>query len=108
MGGRPAPGRSARPQGGADLRHLARRAEPVKLLRLGEAMSRGPQVLQRLRQFARAGLHALEQARILDRHHRLVCKGSNGRKRSGWLRAAQLPLQSMSPCLATKLKENML
>jgi hypothetical protein len=37
MGGRPAPGRSARPQGGADLRHLARRAEPVKLLRLGEA-----------------------------------------------------------------------
>jgi hypothetical protein len=67
MGGRPAPGRSARPQGDADLRHLARRAEPVKLLRLGEAIPRGPQVLQRLRHFARAGLHALEQARILDR-----------------------------------------
>ena len=43
--------------------------------RLDEAILRGPQVLQRLRQFARASLHALEQARILDRHHRLVCKG---------------------------------
>jgi hypothetical protein len=37
MGGRPAPGRSARPQGGTDLRHLPRGAEPVNLLRLGEA-----------------------------------------------------------------------
>ena len=37
MGGWPAPERSARPQGGADLRHLACRAEPVKLLRPGEA-----------------------------------------------------------------------
>ena len=27
MGGRPAPERSARPQGGADLRHLARRGD---------------------------------------------------------------------------------
>jgi hypothetical protein len=92
MGGRPAPERSARPQGGADLRHLARRAEPVKLLRLGEAIPRGPQVLQRLRQFARAGFRAVEQAtRIVDRHHRLVCKGSHGRKRSGgsrWQEAA--------------------
>ena len=102
MGGRPAPGRSARPQGGADLRHLARRAEPVKLLRLGEAIPRGPQVLQRLRQFARAGFRAVEQARILDRHHRLVCKGSNGRKRSegrvgrkaaGWHSAVLYPIE---------------
>jgi hypothetical protein len=36
MGGRPE--RSAGPQGGADLRHLARRAEPVKLLRPGRLL----------------------------------------------------------------------
>ena len=40
-----------------------------------KAVLRGPQILQRFRQFARTGLHAFEQARILDRHHRLVCKG---------------------------------
>jgi len=38
MGVRPAPGRSASPQGGADLRHLARWAEPVKLLRPGRLL----------------------------------------------------------------------
>jgi len=46
-----------------------------KLLRLHEAILRGPQIPWRLGQFARATLNVLEQARILDRHHRLICKG---------------------------------
>ena len=41
-------------------------AERGELLRLHQAVLRGAQILQRLRQFARAGLHAFEQAHILD------------------------------------------
>ena len=32
-------------------------------------------LLQRLGQFARAGLHLVEQPHVLDRDHRLVCEG---------------------------------
>ena len=49
--------------------------ERGELLCLDQAVLRGAQILQRLRQFARASFHAFEQARILDRHHRLVGKG---------------------------------
>ena len=51
---------------------LAKRGE---LLGLHQAVLRGPQVLQRLRQFAGAGLHALEQPHVLDRDRRLVGEG---------------------------------
>ena len=40
-----------------------------------EAILGGAQVLQGFCQFARTGLHAFEQARVLDRYHRLVGKG---------------------------------
>ena len=48
---------------------LTKRGE---LLGLHQAVLRGAQVLQRLRQFARAGLDALEQPHVLDRDRRLV------------------------------------
>ena len=46
-----------------------------KLLSLHQAILRRPQVLQRLRQFAGADLHAFEQAHVLDRNRGLVGKG---------------------------------
>ena len=49
--------------------------ERGKLLRLNKAILRGPQVLQRLGQFARAALDTLEQPRILYRQHRLRREG---------------------------------
>ena len=49
--------------------------ERGELLGLDQAVLRGAQVLQRLRQFAGAGLDAFEQAHVLDRDHRLVGEG---------------------------------
>ena len=49
--------------------------ERGELLGLDQAVLRGAQVLQRLRQFARAGLNAFEQAHVLDRNRRLVGEG---------------------------------
>ena len=49
--------------------------ERGELLRLDQAVLRGPQILQRFRQFAGTSFHVFEQARVLDRHHRLVGKG---------------------------------
>ena len=46
-------------------------AERGELFRLDQAVLRDPQVLQRFDQIMRAGFHAFEQARILDRQHRL-------------------------------------
>ena len=51
---------------------LAKRGE---LLRLHQAILRGAQVLERGGQFARAPLHLVEQAHVLDRDHRLVGEG---------------------------------
>ena len=51
---------------------LTKRGE---LLGLNQAILRGPQVLQRRCEFARAGLHAFEQAHILYRYRRLVGEG---------------------------------
>ena len=50
-------------------------AERGELLGLDQAVLRGPQVLQRLRQFAGAGLDAFEQPHVLDRDRRLVGEG---------------------------------
>ena len=47
-------------------------AERGEFLRLHQAVLRGAQVLQRLRQFARAGFYAFEQAHVLDCNRRLV------------------------------------
>ena len=58
--------------------------ERGELLRLHQAVLRGAQVLQRLCQVARAGLNTLEQPRVLDRHHRLVCKGLQQLDRRLW------------------------
>ena len=49
-------------------------AERGELLRLDEAVLRGPQVLYRSRQFARAGFDAFEQPYVLNGDHRLVGK----------------------------------
>ena len=49
--------------------------ERGELLRLDQAVLGSPQVLQRLRQFAGAGLHVFKQPRILDRQHGLRCEG---------------------------------
>ena len=46
--------------------------ERGEFLRLHQAVLRGAQILQRLRQFARAGLHAFEQAHVLDCNRGLV------------------------------------
>ena len=46
--------------------------ERGELLCLNEAILRGAQVLQRFRQFARAGLNAFKQPHVLDRNRRLV------------------------------------
>ena len=46
--------------------------ERGELLRLDEAVLRGAEVLQRLRQFARTGLNAFEQAHVLDCNRGLV------------------------------------
>ena len=43
--------------------------------RLHQAILRGAQVLERGGQFARARLHLVEQAHVLDRDHRLVGEG---------------------------------
>ena len=51
---------------------LAQRGE---LLGLHQAVLRGLQILQRLRQFAGAGFDALEQPHVLDRDHGLVGEG---------------------------------
>ena len=48
--------------------------ERGELLCLHQAVLRGAQILQRLRQFARAGLHAFKQAHILDCDRGLVGK----------------------------------
>src|SRR6516164_5801846 len=50
-------------------------AERGKLFRLDETVLRGPQILQRLGQFARAALDTLEQPRILYSQHRLRREG---------------------------------
>ena len=47
-------------------------AERGELLRLHQAVLRGAEVLQRLRQFARAGFYAFKQANILDCNRGLV------------------------------------
>ena len=52
-------------------------AERGELFGLHQAVLRGPQVLQRFRQFARAGFHAFEQPHVLDRDHRLVGEGGD-------------------------------
>src|SRR3974390_274641 len=49
--------------------------EGGELLRLNKAILRRPQVVQRFRQFPRAGFDVLEQPRVLDRHNRLVSEG---------------------------------
>ena len=49
--------------------------ERGELLRLHQAVLRGAQLLQRLRQFARAGLDVFKQPHILDRDRGLVGKG---------------------------------
>src|SRR5450759_75268 len=46
--------------------------ERGELLRLDQAVLRSPQVLQRLRQFAGAGLNTLEQPYVFDSDRRLV------------------------------------
>ena len=46
--------------------------ERGKLLRLHQAILRGAQVLQRLRQLARARFHAFEQPHVLDCDCRLI------------------------------------
>ena len=51
-------------------------AERGEFLGLHQAVLRGAQVLQRLRQFAGAGLHAFEQPRVLDGQHGLVPRRS--------------------------------
>ena len=53
---------------------LAKRGE---LLRLHQAVLRGPQILQRFRQFARARFRTFKQPRILDRDHSLVGEGGH-------------------------------
>ena len=50
-------------------------AERGELLGLNQAVLRGPQVIQRLRQFPRAGLHAFEQSRVLYGQNRLCGEG---------------------------------
>ena len=50
-------------------------AERGEFLGLHQAILRGPQILQRLCQFAGAGLNAFKQAYILDRDRRLVGEG---------------------------------
>src|SRR5450755_3707969 len=52
-------------------------AERGELLGLHQAILRGPQVLQRLRQFTRAGLNTLEQPHILYRDDRLIGEGGD-------------------------------
>ena len=49
--------------------------ERGQLLGLDQAILRGPQVLQRFRQFAGAGFHVFKQTRVLDRQHRLRREG---------------------------------
>ena len=49
--------------------------ERGELLRLHQTILRGAQVFQRVCQFARARLHALEQAHVLDGDHCLVGEG---------------------------------
>ena len=50
-------------------------AERGELLRLHEAVLRGPQILERARQLLGPCLHLLEQPHVLDRDHRLVGEG---------------------------------
>ena len=70
-------------------RQLAERGE---LFRLDQSVLRGPQILQRLRQFAGAGLHTFEKSHILNCDDGLV---GEGRQQfdlfiSVWLLAAAL------------------
>ena len=48
--------------------------ERSEFLGLHQALLRGAQVFERFREFAGAGLHLLEQTRILDGDHGLVGK----------------------------------
>ena len=69
--------------------------ERGQLLCLDEAILRGSQLLQRCGKFACAGLHAFEQANVLDRDHRLVSEGrrptQSAYRRTAAARSASIP-----------------